>query len=60
MLHSKCSKLVPIPVLSLQNVAQLLMYTITAHFSSLTDAGFDRYKLVVQVVIGEQRGQGIK
>lgn len=25
-----------------------------------TDAGFDRYKLVVQVVIGEQRGQGVK
>uniref|UniRef100_A0AAQ5ZUE4 Tctex1 domain containing 2 n=1 Tax=Amphiprion ocellaris TaxID=80972 RepID=A0AAQ5ZUE4_AMPOC len=24
------------------------------------DAGFDRYKLVVQVVIGEQRGQGVK
>ncbi|CAN9500975.1 unnamed protein product [Ophioblennius macclurei] len=23
-------------------------------------AGFDRYKLVVQVVIGEQRGQGVK
>uniref|UniRef100_A0A672YR70 Tctex1 domain containing 2 n=1 Tax=Sphaeramia orbicularis TaxID=375764 RepID=A0A672YR70_9TELE len=25
-----------------------------------TDAGLDRYKLVVQVVIGEQRGQGVK
>nr|XP_046247877.1 dynein light chain Tctex-type protein 2B isoform X1 [Scatophagus argus]XP_046247878.1 dynein light chain Tctex-type protein 2B isoform X1 [Scatophagus argus]XP_046247879.1 dynein light chain Tctex-type protein 2B isoform X1 [Scatophagus argus]XP_046247880.1 dynein light chain Tctex-type protein 2B isoform X1 [Scatophagus argus] len=25
-----------------------------------TDAGFDRYKLVVQVFIGEQRGQGVK
>ncbi|XP_022072245.1 dynein light chain Tctex-type protein 2B [Acanthochromis polyacanthus] len=24
------------------------------------NAGFDRYKLVVQVVIGEQRGQGVK
>ncbi|XP_055364270.1 dynein light chain Tctex-type protein 2B isoform X1 [Betta splendens] len=24
------------------------------------DVGFDRYKLVVQVVIGEQRGQGVK
>ncbi|XP_074524642.1 dynein light chain Tctex-type protein 2B isoform X2 [Halichoeres trimaculatus] len=23
-------------------------------------SGFDRYKLVVQVVIGEQRGQGVK
>ncbi|TNN75546.1 Tctex1 domain-containing protein 2 [Liparis tanakae] len=23
-------------------------------------AGFDRYKLIVQVVIGEQRGQGVK
>ncbi|XP_055021061.1 dynein light chain Tctex-type protein 2B isoform X2 [Boleophthalmus pectinirostris] len=23
-------------------------------------AGFDRYKLAVQVVIGEQRGQGVK
>ncbi|XP_056133691.1 dynein light chain Tctex-type protein 2B [Lampris incognitus] len=26
----------------------------------LRDVGFDRYKLVVQVVIGEQRGEGIK
>ncbi|KAM9384679.1 dynein light chain Tctex-type protein 2B isoform 2-T2 [Pholidichthys leucotaenia] len=26
----------------------------------LKNAGFDRYKLVVQVVIGEQRGQGVK
>ncbi|XP_029922637.1 dynein light chain Tctex-type protein 2B [Myripristis murdjan] len=24
------------------------------------DVGFDRYKLVVQVVIGEQRGEGVK
>ncbi|XP_038571596.1 dynein light chain Tctex-type protein 2B isoform X1 [Micropterus salmoides] len=24
------------------------------------NAGFDRYKIVVQVVIGEQRGQGVK
>ncbi|XP_068176464.1 dynein light chain Tctex-type protein 2B [Antennarius striatus] len=24
------------------------------------NAGFDRYKLVVQVVLGEQRGQGVK
>ncbi|KAM6921318.1 dynein light chain Tctex-type protein 2B isoform 1-T1 [Xenentodon cancila] len=24
------------------------------------DAGFDKYKLVIQVVIGEQRGQGVK
>ncbi|XP_026179604.1 dynein light chain Tctex-type protein 2B [Mastacembelus armatus] len=24
------------------------------------NTGFDRYKLVVQVVIGEQRGQGVK
>ncbi|KAK2835415.1 hypothetical protein Q5P01_015899 [Channa striata] len=24
------------------------------------DAGFQRYKLIVQVVIGEQRGQGVK
>ncbi|XP_029004234.1 dynein light chain Tctex-type protein 2B isoform X2 [Betta splendens] len=24
------------------------------------NVGFDRYKLVVQVVIGEQRGQGVK
>ncbi|CAJ1060764.1 tctex1 domain-containing protein 2 [Xyrichtys novacula] len=24
------------------------------------NSGFDRYKLVVQVVIGEQRGQGVK
>ncbi|XP_023686340.1 dynein light chain Tctex-type protein 2B [Paramormyrops kingsleyae] len=26
----------------------------------LEDMGFDRYKFVVQVAIGEQRGQGIK
>ncbi|XP_048845993.1 dynein light chain Tctex-type protein 2B isoform X2 [Brienomyrus brachyistius] len=26
----------------------------------LQDMGFDRYKFVVQVAIGEQRGQGIK
>ncbi|XP_015250248.1 PREDICTED: tctex1 domain-containing protein 2 [Cyprinodon variegatus] len=24
------------------------------------NAGFDKYKLVVQVIIGEQRGQGVK
>lgn len=33
---------------------------LTARFSSSTDAGFDRYKFVVQVFIGEQRGQGVK
>ncbi|MEE6521909.1 hypothetical protein FKM82_020261 [Ascaphus truei] len=26
----------------------------------LKDMGFDRYKMVVQVVIGEQRGEGVK
>ncbi|XP_063352342.1 dynein light chain Tctex-type protein 2B isoform X2 [Pelmatolapia mariae] len=26
----------------------------------IKNAGFDKYKLVVQVVIGEQRGQGVK
>ena len=26
----------------------------------ITEMGFDRYKLVVQVVIGEQRGEGVK
>ncbi|KAJ0032541.1 hypothetical protein NQD34_002622, partial [Periophthalmus magnuspinnatus] len=26
----------------------------------VSEAGFDRYKLTVQVVIGEQRGQGVK
>lgn len=25
-----------------------------------SDEGFDRYKMVVQVVIGEQRGEGVK
>ncbi|KFU84264.1 Tctex1 domain-containing protein 2, partial [Chaetura pelagica] len=25
----------------------------------LKDEGFDRYKMVVQVVIGEQRGEGV-
>ncbi|XP_047443796.1 dynein light chain Tctex-type protein 2B [Mugil cephalus] len=28
--------------------------------NKVKNAGFDRYKLVVQVVIGEQRGQGVK
>ena len=26
----------------------------------ITDLGYDRYKFVVQVVIGEQRGEGVK
>ena len=26
----------------------------------LPDMGYDRYKFVVQVVIGEQRGEGVK
>lgn len=25
-----------------------------------TEMGYDRYKFIVQVVIGEQRGQGVK
>uniref|UniRef100_A0A673LRZ7 Tctex1 domain-containing protein 2-like n=1 Tax=Sinocyclocheilus rhinocerous TaxID=307959 RepID=A0A673LRZ7_9TELE len=25
-----------------------------------SDVGFDRYKLIVQVVVGEQRGEGVK
>ncbi|XP_030647830.1 dynein light chain Tctex-type protein 2B [Chanos chanos] len=28
--------------------------------NKLKEMGFDRYKMVVQVVIGEQRGQGVK
>lgn len=28
--------------------------------NKLKDIGFDRYKFVVQVVIGEQRGEGVK
>ncbi|XP_016088442.1 tctex1 domain-containing protein 2-like [Sinocyclocheilus grahami] len=28
--------------------------------NKLRDVGFDRYKLIVQVVIGEQRGEGVK
>ncbi|TRZ00003.1 hypothetical protein DNTS_022346, partial [Danionella cerebrum] len=28
--------------------------------NKLKEVGFDRYKLVVQVVIGEQRGEGVK
>ncbi|XP_050951074.1 dynein light chain Tctex-type protein 2B [Labeo rohita] len=28
--------------------------------NKLKDVGFDRYKLIVQVVIGEQRGEGVK
>ena len=26
----------------------------------VTDMGYDRYKFVVQVAIGEQRGEGVK
>lgn len=29
-------------------------------FSLSPEEGFDRYKMVVQVVIGEQRGEGVK
>lgn len=29
-------------------------------FSLSPEKGFDRYKMVVQVVIGEQRGEGVK
>lgn len=39
------------------SVVLLLIYS---SFLLPIDAGFDRYKLVVQVVIGEQRGQGVK
>ncbi|CAM4653845.1 unnamed protein product [Leuciscus chuanchicus] len=28
--------------------------------NKLKDVGFDKYKLIVQVVVGEQRGQGVK
>ncbi|XP_056653156.1 dynein light chain Tctex-type protein 2B [Monodelphis domestica] len=28
--------------------------------NKLKEMGFDRYKMVVQVVIGEQRGEGVK
>lgn len=28
--------------------------------NKLKDMGYDRYKMVVQVVIGEQRGEGVK
>ncbi|XP_067254596.1 dynein light chain Tctex-type protein 2B isoform X1 [Chanodichthys erythropterus] len=28
--------------------------------NKLKDVGFDRYKLIVQVVVGEQRGEGVK
>ncbi|KAM3875969.1 dynein light chain Tctex-type protein 2B-like [Diretmus argenteus] len=28
--------------------------------NKVKDVGFDKYKLVVQVVIGEQRGEGVK
>lgn len=27
---------------------------------SFSEEGFERYKMVVQVVIGEQRGEGVK
>lgn len=34
--------------------------SLTGDVCSSTALGFDRYKLVVNVVIGEQRGQGVK
>lgn len=29
-------------------------------FVLFSDVGFDKYKFIVQVVIGEQRGEGVK
>jgi hypothetical protein len=33
---------------------------LSAHVSLLVELGLDRYKIVAQAVIGEQRGEGVK
>ncbi|XP_041861415.1 dynein light chain Tctex-type protein 2B [Melanotaenia boesemani] len=42
-----------------QEVAKLSSSLADCIKDKVKNAGFDRYKLVVQVVIGEQRGQGV-
>ncbi|MED6278519.1 dynein light chain Tctex-type protein 2B [Girardinichthys multiradiatus] len=43
-----------------ENVPELTRSLAESVKDKVKNAGFDRYKLVVQVLIGEQRGQGVK
>ncbi|XP_068135428.1 dynein light chain Tctex-type protein 2B [Hyperolius riggenbachi] len=43
-----------------EEVPQLTRFLSETIKDKLKDMGFDRYKMVVQVVIGEQRGEGVK
>ncbi|XP_018121120.2 dynein light chain Tctex-type protein 2B [Xenopus laevis] len=43
-----------------EDVPQLTRFLSETVKDKLKDIGFDRYKMVVQVVIGEQRGEGAK
>ncbi|OCT80646.1 dynein light chain Tctex-type protein 2B [Xenopus laevis] len=43
-----------------EEVPQLTRFLSETIKDRLKDMGFDRYKMVVQVVIGEQRGEGVK
>ncbi|XP_069009001.1 dynein light chain Tctex-type protein 2B [Embiotoca jacksoni] len=42
------------------NVSQLTCSLADCVKDKVKNAGLDKYKLIVQVVIGEQRGQGVK
>ncbi|XP_035996982.1 tctex1 domain-containing protein 2 isoform X2 [Fundulus heteroclitus] len=43
-----------------ENVPELTLSLAESVKDKVKSSGFDRYKLVVQVLIGEQRGQGVK
>ncbi|KAG8444882.1 hypothetical protein GDO86_009874 [Hymenochirus boettgeri] len=43
-----------------EEVPQLTRFLSELIKDKLKEMGFDRYKMVVQVVIGEQRGEGVK
>ncbi|XP_075056692.1 dynein light chain Tctex-type protein 2B [Mixophyes fleayi] len=43
-----------------EEVPQLTRFLSETIKDQLKELGFDRYKMVVQVVIGEQRGEGVK
>ncbi|CAI9592498.1 unnamed protein product, partial [Staurois parvus] len=43
-----------------EEVPQLTRFLSETIKDKLKEMGFDRYKMVVQVVIGEQRGEGVK
>ena len=39
---------------------EIIPTSIHIQFSNPSDMGHERYKFVVQVIIGEQRGEGVK